>query len=241
MVTYTQLNTNKNIDVYDLDSDSDSIKFSYSGNVITLENGIGDLRDVFGLEEYGFLKVKNEIVIDIGANIGDSPIYFALNNAKNVIALEPYPYSYNLALKNIKKNNIEDKIILLNAGYGRDSAIKVNPNFQNGTGSDLKSFDDGISIKTLSLKTLLSDYHIDKAILKMDCEGCEYNLLNEDRDILRKFKRMQIEYHYGYEKLRDKLEDVGFTVTYTKPRKLFDTTATEHKMFVGYIYAKLDV
>ena len=34
-----------------------------------------------------------------------------------------------------------------------------------------------------------------------DCEGCEYNLLNEDCDILKKFKRIQLEYHHGYNKL----------------------------------------
>ena len=89
-------------------------------------------------------------MIDIGANIGDSPIYFALNNAKNVIALEPYPYSYNSALKNIKKNNIDDKIILLNAGYGLDGTIKVNPDFENTIGTHLKSFNDGVDIKILS-------------------------------------------------------------------------------------------
>jgi len=103
--------------------------------------------DVFGNEDYGFLEVENEVIIDIGANIGDSPIYFTLNNAKKVIALEPYPYSYNIALKNIKKNNMEDKITLLNSGYGQDGTIKVNPNFENTIGSDLKSFNNGIDIK----------------------------------------------------------------------------------------------
>ncbi len=176
---YTVLIANKNIHIYDLNLDDDGIKFTYNGKGTTIEDGTGDIIAVFGLEEYSFLHVNNETVIDIGANVGDSPIYFALNNAKKIIALEPYPYSYNIALKNIKLNHLEDKIILLNAGYGQDGTIKVNPDFENTTGSDLKSFENGIDIKTLSLKTLLSDYHIDKAILKMDCEGCEYNLLSE--------------------------------------------------------------
>ena len=34
-------------------------------------------------------------------------------------------------------------------------------------------------IKMYSLETLLNENGIDGAILKMDCEGCEYNLLNE--------------------------------------------------------------
>ncbi len=240
VVNYSELIANKNAHIYDSHLDSNSIKFTYNGKSITLEDRAGDIGAVFGREEYGFLEVENKIVVDIGANVGDSPIYFSLKNAKNVIALEPYPYSYNIALKNIKKNNIEDKITLLNAGYGQDGTIKVNSDFENNPGSNLKSFNDGIDIKILSLKTLLSDYHIDRAVLKMDCEGCEYNLLKEDNDTLKRFKRIQIEYHYGYEKLKEKLEDAGFTVTYSKPVKYFIKDATGHNMVLGYIYAKVE-
>ena len=233
--------TNKDDHIHDLYLDSDSIKFTYNGKSISMVlEGTGDIRGVFSSEEYGFLEVENEIVVDIGANIGDSPIYFALNNAKNVIALEPYPYSYSISLKNIKKNNLADKIMLLNAGYGQDGTIKVNPDFENTICSDLKSFNDGMDIEILSLKTLLRDYHIDNAVLKIDCEGCEYNLLKEDNDTLKKFKRIQIEYHYGYEKLKEKLEDAGFTVTYSEPVKVFNKESTEQNKVVGYIYAKID-
>ncbi|MGE9811448.1 FkbM family methyltransferase [Ferroplasma acidiphilum] len=240
-INYASLIANKHVHVYDLLSDSDGIQFTYNGKTITLEVEVGDIGAVFGREEYSFLKAENETVIDIGANIGDSPIYFALNNAKKVIALEPYPYSYNIALKNIKKNDIEDNIILLNAGYGQDGTIKVNPDYNNTTGSDLKSFDQGINVKKLSLKTILKDYNIDNAVLKMDCEGCEYNLLKEDNNTLKKFKRIQIEYHYGYKRLKEKLEDTGFTVTYSKSVNYHNKDAKGQNMDIGYIYAKLGV
>ena len=81
---YAKLITNKNVHISDLPLDSSGITFTYNGKSITLEGGIGAIGDVFGLEEYGFLKVENEIVIDIGANIGDTSIYFALNNAKTL-------------------------------------------------------------------------------------------------------------------------------------------------------------
>lgn len=235
---YSQLIKNKNIyDLYFLDNNN--VKFIYKEKNIILK-GIGDINCVFINEEYSFLNVKNEIVVDIGANIGDTPIYFALNNAKKVIALEPYPYAYKIALKNIRQNNMEDKIILLNAGYGKDDVVKVDSDFKNTTGSDLKLFNNGVDIRIISLKTLLYEYQIDKALLKMDCEGCEYYLLNEDNDILKKFKRIQIEYHYGYEKLKEKLKECGFTVTYSKPRKSYNKNATNPNMDIGFIYAKID-
>ena len=239
--SFAGLITNKNAHISDLHLENDYIKFTYNSESIIIEDDTGDIVDVFGREDYSFRKVENETVVDIGANIGDSTIYFALNKAKSIVALEPYPYSYNIALKNIKKNNIENKIILLNAGYGQDGTIKVNPHFENTIGSDLKAFDDGVDIKILSLKTILKNYNIDNAILKMDCEGCEYNLLREDSNTLKKFKRIQIEYHYGYEKLKEKLEEAGFTVTYSKPARGFNKDATEQNMLIGYIYAKLGV
>ena len=224
-------NKNINIDPVTLD-----IKISYKNKNITLPINEGYILSVFIDEDYKFLNVDNENVIDIGANIGDSPIYFALNNANKVIALEPYPYSYNIALKNIKTNKFEDNIILLNAGYGKDGIIYIDPNFKNTTGSNLKNVQNGKELKTISLKTLLNTYNIESAVLKMDCEGCEYNILNEDNDILRRFKRIQMEYHYGYEKIKNKLEEAGFTVKYTKPKKKYNTSATKSNMETGYIF-----
>lgn len=225
--------------ITDLELYKEGLKFTYKDKGVRMV-GVGDFPAVFGLEDYNFLSVEGKIVIDVGANVGDSALYFALNNATKVIALEPYPYSYNSALKNVKLNNLEDKISILNAGYGKEGVVKIDSDFKNTISSDLKISDKGTEVQILSLKKILKDNNIDDAILKMDCEGCEYNLINEDNDTLRKFKMMQIEYHYGYEKLKTKLEGAGFTVTYTEPRTYLNKDAEEHKMSLGYIYAKLD-
>ena len=47
-------------------------------------------------------------------------------------------------------------------------------------------------------------------MLKMDCEGCEYDsILNTDDEILKKFSTIILEYHYGYQNLVEKLETTG--------------------------------
>ena len=61
----------------------------------------GDLAGVFARREYSFLEVSDQNVIDIGANIGDSAIYFAAMGAKHVYALEPFPSSFEYAKKNV--------------------------------------------------------------------------------------------------------------------------------------------
>lgn len=104
-------------------------------------------------------------------------------------------------------------------------------------GTELIPSQNGKKIKIYSLKSLIEKFSVDKVVLKMDCEGCEYNLLDEDNSILAKFSQIQIEYHYGYERLVSKLENVGFNVKCTKARKVLDSKFSNPKLKVGWIYA----
>ena len=238
----SKAHSNVNIDINSNDDTiAGTLKFTYKKRPLVFSvDEWTDVIEVFLEEGYKFLDVENENVIDIGTNIGDSTIYFAVNNAKRVLGLEPYPHSYSMALKNLEQNDIgKEKVILLNAGYGEDGLIKVKTNVTNTHGTNLKSSNEGTEIRTISLKTLLKEYDYESPVLKMDCEGCEYNLLKEDNDTLKKFKRMQIEYHYGYEKLKEKLENCGFDVTFTKPVQIYNKDASNPNMVIGQIYAKL--
>ncbi|EQB66075.1 MAG: SAM-dependent methyltransferase [Thermoplasmatales archaeon I-plasma] len=196
----------------------------------------GDVIDVFLNEDYRFLDVKDRVVVDIGANIGDSAIYFALNGATKVISLEPYPYSFAFAVKNVKENNLDERILLLNAGYGRDGTELVNENLESNHSTALEPVENGRRIIIYSLKTLVEKFKLDGAVLKMDCEGCEYDLCNEDEEVLRRFSEVQIEYHYGVKGLVEKLRKSGFNVKHTKSRRIFYPGA-EKPMMLGYIYA----
>lgn len=192
-------------------------EFPYKDRVIKM-HGIpenGAILDVFVKEDYSFLNVNNEVVIDVGANIADSAIYFAVNGAQRVVALEPFPYSYLIGKKNIEENNLEGKIELVNAGYGNKEEISIDGETISNGGSQLTVSPGGTRIKLYSLKEVLKDFDIDIALLKMDCEGCEYDLLTEDDVVLRRFKRIQLEYHYGHTKLKRKLRRAGFKVSYS--------------------------
>ncbi|WP_371810292.1 FkbM family methyltransferase [Acidianus sp. RZ1] len=118
------------------------------------------------------------------------------------MALEPNPLSYKLALENVKINQgVSNVVTILNAGYGKDGTVRVDQKFIS-TSMDLKSSDVGESIQIFSLKTLFREAKVEgRVVLKMDCEGCEYNLLDEDDEMLRRFDQIAIEYHYGLERL----------------------------------------
>jgi FkbM family methyltransferase len=224
---FALLSAYKSITYYDND---DSISFNYrskTGEKKLRLFGISQNLDailVFNKDEetYKNLPLQNKIIIDIGACTGDTAIYFALQGAAKIIALEPFPKNYQMAIKNVDENNLNNKIKMVLGGCGLCSkTIMVDPNYQSSMRSSLREFATGTNIPIFTLEQILEDHKIDDAILKMDCEGCEYEtILNAAKDTLLKFSHIQIEYHNGYENLKKKLVDCGFRVT-----KLFADTA----------------
>jgi len=152
--------------------------------------------EIFEEEDYKFLNVQNKSVLDIGAFIGDSPIYFILKGAKKVYAIEPHPDAYNEMLENIKLNNMEDKIIPINMGisYEKDY-ISISITTVNTWGTLLKPEGNGIKIPAGKLNDIIEKYNVDAQVLKMDCEGCEYDIILNDYDTIKEFDEIEFEYH----------------------------------------------
>jgi len=209
--------------------------------------GFGAFLEIFVENTYKeLLPLEGETVLDIGANIGDSSIYFALNNAEKVIALEPFPETYLTAKKNIEENSLTNKITLLNAAYGKDCEVLLDDSVPQNRLSLLKPSNKGIKVKSYSLETLLNLYNINKAILKMDCEGCEYQILNENISALRKFKRIELEFHYGYRNIENKLRSAGFSTVVLRVSKsggkdsdLKSMALNSNDYTFGLLYAEL--
>jgi len=192
-----------------------------SGNIRfygAIENG--DIIGIFLDGVYEDLPIQNKIVVDVGANIGDSSVYFALKGAKKVIALEPFPQSYEMAKKNTEANNVPSKIELLLAGCSSvNKWCTIDPNLVSNIVSKITESNNGIKVPMMTLSQLVKDYNINEdSILKIDCEGCEYDiLLSTSTEMLQKFSHIFLEYHYGYKNLKEKLEESGFTVSITRP------------------------
>ena len=182
VTTYTRLKLVKNTNISELKLTVNGISFKFKGIPIIIDpSRFSDLDAVFFYEDYRFLNTKERDVIDIGMNIGDSSIYFSINGANRVIGLEPFPYAFSFAEKNVTLNRLNN-IILLNAGYGKDSITTIDQKISSSE-SRLISTTEGKNIPIFSLKTLINKYNIYSGILKIDCEGCEYALLEEDDDV----------------------------------------------------------
>lgn len=200
----------------------------------------GDIRGVFFEDVYGFLPVNNKTVVDIGANIADTSIYFSLKDAKKVIALEPAPKNYESAKKNIDLNNLQEKIELVLAGCSdKEGHMKISSR-ESGVVYSLEPGEaNEVEVPLFSLEDLVKRDTSSSMVLKLDCEGCEYDtILKTSYDVLRKFSHIQIEYHFGYKNLKEKLEKCGFKVSITKPQIGHRLYQKKQKTFFGYIYGE---
>lgn len=200
-------------------------------------NTLGLIIENFIDGQYNKLNVKGKYVVDIGANIGDTAIFFALKGAKHIYAFEPYPYSYNLASKNIKANLLEDKITLINEGCGKRGFSVINPKVKKYGEDALQASKNGNKIKINALDEIIERFDIKDAVLKIDCEGCEYQtILNAKLKTLEKFSQMIIEYHYGYKNLIKKLREAGFRTRCTLPGYDLTFDANGKNRSLGLIY-----
>jgi len=148
---------------------------------------------------YGdYLKIPytdNSSLVDIGANIGDTAIYFA-NKGYNVYAFEPLPHICEIAKENIDLNpRLKDKITFVNKACScRKGSISIHFN-KNDTGgaSEFQNASDSVEIETVTIREIIDEYSIKPDILKIDCEGCEVNIIKYSD--LSMFNQIIMEYH----------------------------------------------
>jgi FkbM family methyltransferase len=211
----------------------------------------GEVVNIFIDNVYNILPVEGKVVFDVGANIADSAIYFALRAARRVIGVEPFPKNIEIAKKNIEINDLSNKVTVLLAGCGADLGFSnIDLGRETGIESQIgdKNLRLGTTVPLVTLQQLLNEYKIrqEKTVLKIDCEGCEYDvILSATDDILTRFSDIIIEYHYGPDDLKERLEKCGFEVSLInlsgKPggaTTVPDTEKIGHWYYMGYIYAK---
>jgi len=183
---------------------------------------LGHLVEIYVDKQYGY-DFTGKNIIDIGMSNGDSSIYFAKNGAKKVIGLEPDVRSFNLAVRNIQSSNVNNTVIPLNKALsvsGGNVELIVYEDSPNANSIDaenmvkLKNEKHMEVVESITLKELLDlfdDEPID--LLKMDCEGCEYGVLNNsNKEIFEKIKAIEMEFHTGIQNLPEILKENGFII-----------------------------
>lgn len=186
---------------------------------------LGVWAEVFGERLYEHLGEPPDVVVDIGANIGVSVLYFALAYKCPVHAFELVPSTAALARLNIAANpRLAELINLLAIGLSNESGrfeVPVDPELRpsNSLHVQLDRASARLESATVEpasalLEPILASSH--RAMLKLDAEGAEYEILEnlEAAGLLAQFSIIHLEWHRrdGRDpaELRERLSRSGF-------------------------------
>ncbi|WP_230952265.1 FkbM family methyltransferase [Sulfolobus acidocaldarius] len=164
----------------------DEVTFSFLGKNLILR-GWKDGFPGDAFNDYRKADVREKKVLDIGAAIGDSPIYFSLMGAKSVVAVEPDPKKVKYMKVNLELNDIRNVIVV-------DKALSTVDNERE-----------------VRLNTLLEKFG-PFDIAKIDCEGCERRVISDIKGI----PEIIIEWDFEYRSLAEKLREEGYEVKVEK-------------------------
>lgn len=198
-----------------LESHKEGVLARFKGLQLYLESSeeFFIVKEVFIEKDYNLLSNEPFVVFDIGMNIGVSSLFFGLqNNVKKIYSFEPVVTTYDQALYNLELNTaIATKIEAFNFGLGgstRIAKVLYNAQAKGNCGIRRESSlvihrDDAseieIHIKNVSdiLPDLFAQHPSEKKVLKIDCEGAEYEILQKlnDSNLLVGIDIVLIEWH----------------------------------------------
>jgi len=198
-----------------LETYKDGVLASFNGLQIYIESSeeFFIIKEVFVEKDYNLLSNENFVVFDIGMNIGISTLFFALNkNVEQIYSFEPVVTTYNQAAYNLDLNPAySDKIKAFNFGLGGFSRVEkvlYNSQAKGNCGIRLESSlvidkanakEIDINIKNISevLPDLMAKHPGQKKVLKIDCEGAEYEIVQKlnDVNLLTDIDVLLIEWH----------------------------------------------
>ena len=139
-------------------------------------------------EDFDVTIKDSDVVIDVGAWIGDFSAYAAKKGA-TVYAFEPIADNYKILSKTVKLN--EPKIIPIQKGLGSanlDLEISINENNTSGSCMYLRKCTKKEKIKITTLDEFAKQEKLNKInFIKADIEGEERHLLRGAKMVLREF------------------------------------------------------
>jgi len=145
---------------------------------------------------------KNDVIIDIGAHVGIFSIYYALKYPDALIySYEPTRRNYANLVKSLEYNKINNVFPnnLAVTSDGRD--VEMYQPSDNTGGSSMfyntkLPFEEKSLAKSIRLKDIIENINGKIRILKIDCEGGEYEILNGNIELLNNAEIIMGELHH---------------------------------------------
>lgn len=133
-------------------------------------------------------------ILDIGANIGLSVLYFKRLYPQAIItAYEADPVIFNYLKNNVHGNGFSDVKLVNKAVWDENTTLKFNSEGADGGRVALDNDDNIISVEAVDIRHILNENSYD--FLKIDIEGAEERVFPACKDYLPSFKFVFVEYH----------------------------------------------
>lgn len=211
---------------------------SHTGDISILNETFINKTYMFKSKHFNLTFNPGDVVLDIGSHIGDFSIYFGQKYSDvEFFCFEPAPRLFNLCKSNIELNNLKNVHVFefgissqtRKAAFylGNNSAIgslysAFEESFAKGVASYQKNNEIEVQIHSINeILPIIGKSRID--IIKLDCEGAEYDILyNINYSLLVNIRFLLIEAHfmqnmcpeYNPLKLMEFLNSKGFHCDY---------------------------
>lgn len=146
---------------------------------------------LYDLHFAGF-DLSGRTVVDAGANIGDSSLYFASLGAR-VLAFEPDPANFAKLGRNLSLNPaLAARIEAFPEAVGVDGEVDFRAGLRGDSGIHARG-GTPVRVRSVSLRTILERAGLARAfLLKCDVKGAEAEIVRQPE--LGRFDRLAIEY-----------------------------------------------
>lgn len=152
--------------------------------------------EIFDQDTYKLVdsEIRDKIVVDVGANLGMFSLRCVELGARRIIAVEAQPVVFTGLMYNVAKYPMIYPLLAAVWDEGGKEVTILNEH----VGSKVRGAADAVGdkVSTITLKSLIGDVEDTDMVLKLDCEGSEFNILmGTDVETIRKFAFIHIEVH----------------------------------------------
>jgi FkbM family methyltransferase len=177
-----------------------------------------NLRYEWGVKRFILSRIREYTVfVDAGSCIGAYSILTAKKKIKT-IAFEPVESNYQVLVKNLALNNLENEVKAFKMGLGdQHKLVHFNFNQVNTGASHVGSADQqhGCQVELCTFDSLLPELNLDpkqNILFKLDVEGMEIEALQGAANFLRQYPNITLvveEKITGQAKIKDFLNGLG--------------------------------